>query len=242
MWDKSKEWINFKEYDYANELVYSVETFGKLEKDDESKQLKKNHISNVLQILSKCDNLTMRLKVFNKLLLDKGIRNPNKNLRYMLALLQKDSGMVSSEGSKWTILARIDHVFRYSNHCQNGPFFPPSNGLRNGLFWRRDYVILARWRNANMGHFVISSGQDHVIPTPKWPISKGQNKWAILTSVWIFSHATYLCHSHSGCQIIWCPLYFTVFCIFISADWKRILWNLSIFEQFCEICDGERNY
>ena len=72
-----------------------METFGKLENDEQSNKLKKNHISNVLQILSKCENLKMRLKVLNKLLADKRIKNPNKNLRYMLCLLQKGTESVS---------------------------------------------------------------------------------------------------------------------------------------------------
>ena len=76
-----------------------METFGKLENDEQSNKLKKNHISNVLQILSKCENLKMRLKVLNKLLADKRIKNPNKNLRYMLCLLQKGTESVSFFGT-----------------------------------------------------------------------------------------------------------------------------------------------
>ena len=122
-----------------------METFGKLEKDDESKQLKKNHISNVLQILSKCDNLTMRLKVFNKLLLDKGIRNPNKNLRYMLALLQKESEMVSF----------YQRVCRTMIGLLKWAIF-----LQMGRFSAGDYHIIStrRW-NATMAHFRFSKGK-----------------------------------------------------------------------------------
>ena len=66
----------------------------------------------------------MRLKVFNKLLLDKGIRNPNKNLRYMLALLQKNSGMVSFFGGGASPNGFGEDRSRVcvSNRCINGPF------------------------------------------------------------------------------------------------------------------------